>query len=90
MTTTRCPQCAGVGQIEDVPSPLPSVRDALEFRREQYGKRANQWALDLGMANTNYSEFVHGRRRLPLTARIKAYELGVPAAILLQNEDTTT
>lgn len=79
-----CPQCAGTGKIEDYDSHLPPLIDAMEFRREQYGWTAMKMAEKLGLKRSHYSEFVRGKRRLPLEARIKAHELGVPAKVLLQ------
>lgn len=61
-----------------------SLVDAMEFRRDQYDLTAAQFAAILGMASTHYSDFVSGRRNLPLNARIRAYAIGVPAEVLLQ------
>lgn len=84
-----CYQCAGTGEVEDYESYTPPLVDAVELRREQYGWNASKMAAKLGLTRGNYSEFVHGRRGLPLAARINAYALGIPASILLQPQDKT-
>jgi len=63
---------------------LPSIIDMLEFRRDQYGVTAKDWAFILGISAQHYSEFVNGRRELPKKAMGKAYEYGVPAEALFQ------
>lgn len=79
-----CPNCGGSGEVEDFESHLPPVVDALEFRREQYGWTRMRMAAELGLGKSHYSEFVSGKRGLPLSARIKAHQIGVPAQVLLQ------
>lgn len=64
--------------------PLPSVIDAMEFRREAYGLSCRQWSAVLGMQQSHYSEFVNGKRELPKSAMVEAYAYGVPAECLLQ------
>lgn len=64
--------------------PLPTIVSALEFRREQYGLRQREWSVLLGIPHTNYCDFIHGRRDLPVGARERAFGLGVPAEVLLQ------
>jgi len=61
-----------------------SIPDALEFRREQYGLKAREFAAILGMTPSHYSEVVCRGRNLPLNARIRAFAIGVPADVLLQ------
>jgi transcriptional regulator with XRE-family HTH domain len=63
---------------------LPSVKVAVEFRREQYGWTQAKMALKLGMQKSHYSEFIKGKRKLPFSAIKKAYKLGVPAQVLLK------
>lgn len=63
---------------------LPSIIDMLEFRRDQYGITAKDWAFILGISAQHYSEFVNGRRELPKKAMGRAYEYGVPAEALFQ------
>jgi transcriptional regulator with XRE-family HTH domain len=67
---------------------LPSLIDAVEFRRCQYGWSQNRMAQELGLTRGHYSEFISGKRGLPLQARCRAYALGVPADVLLQVELT--
>lgn len=61
-----------------------SLIDALEFRRDQYGLKASEFAAILGLTPPKYSEIVNGARNMPLNARIRAYAIGVPAEVLLQ------
>lgn len=70
---------AQIGKACDV-----SLIDALNFRRDQYGLKNAEFAAILGMTATHYSEFVNGKRNLPLNARIRAFSIGVPAEVLLQ------
>lgn len=59
--------------------------EALEFRREQYGLNRAQFAFVLGLSRSHYSEFVSGKRALPIKSLAKAYAIGVPANALLAN-----
>ena len=61
-----------------------SLPDALEFRRDQYGLKAAEFAAILGLTPPKYSEVINGKRNLPLNARIRAFAVGVPAEVLLQ------
>lgn len=69
-------------------SALPTVIDAMEFRREAYGLDCRQWAAVLGMAPSHYSEFINGRRQLPKRAMTNAFAYGVPAEALFQTRPT--
>lgn len=64
--------------------PLPSVPEALEFRREQYGWTREMMAFAIGLSKGHYSEVINGKRQLPLNATRHAYSIGVPATVLLQ------
>jgi len=59
------------------------VRDAVEFRREAYGFTQKQMAEVLGIPCSKYSEFKNGKRRLPRSALIRAWVVGVPAESLI-------
>jgi len=63
---------------------LPSPIAALRFRIEQYGWTDRRFAKAIGMSPSHFSEVLHGKRRLPLTAMRKAVLLGVPGHVLLQ------
>jgi antitoxin component HigA of HigAB toxin-antitoxin module len=63
---------------------FPSIIDAVEFRRDQYGFKRWQWAAMLGMSPPHYTDFIKGRRNLTLKHAARAYELGVPADALFQ------
>jgi len=63
--------------------PRPTIPDALRFRADQMGWNQSQMAAKLGMGRSHYSEVLSGKRPLPLPAIRKAYELGVPARVLI-------
>lgn len=67
---------------------LPTIRAALEFRREQYGWTRMAMAKALGLGRGHYSEIMQGKRGLPYRAACKAFEIGVPADVLLQTRKT--
>lgn len=70
---------AQIGKLCDV-----TISGALEFRRDQYGLKAREFAAILGLTASHYSEIISGRRSMPLNARIRSFAIGVPAEILLQ------
>jgi len=63
---------------------LPSVVDAIEFRRDQYGWYKADMARALGLNPSHYIEFLKGERGLPINAMRNAYSIGIPAKVLLQ------
>lgn len=67
---------------------LPTIREALEFRREAYGWTQAKMASALGLHGSHYSEIIRGRRRLPVNAMKAAFEIGVPPEVLLQTPKT--
>ena len=67
---------------------LPSIRSALEFRREAYGWTRTRMAQAIGIGKSHYSEVISGKRALPYKAACRAFEIGVPAEILLQTRKT--
>lgn len=64
---------------------VPSIPDALEFRRDQYGWTKKEMASHLGIQYSHYTEVLSGKRRLPLKGRIKAFKMGVPPIVLLNS-----
>ena len=64
---------------------LPSVVDAVEFRRDQYQLTQAQWAKVIGTSASHYSEFASGKRGLTLFQAAKCFQFGVPAECLFQN-----
>jgi len=65
---------------------LPSVIEAVEFRREQYGLTQKEMAKILHWGQSHYSEFVNGKLTMPKHVMAQAYEIGVPASCLFQVE----
>lgn len=61
-----------------------NIPSALEFRRDQYGLSQQEMADILGIEASHYSEIIHGKRELPKAAMCRAYDIGVPASVLLQ------
>ena len=66
--------------------PTGSLPDALEFRRDQYEITQKQFAAILGLQNSHYCEVINGKRRLLIGAVKRAYAIGIPADILLQQD----
>lgn len=66
------------------PVKIPSVADALEFRRYCYELTAGEFANILGLCPSHYSEIVSGKREITKRAMKRAFAVGVPAAVLLQ------
>lgn len=60
------------------------IIEALKFRAEQMGWNDTQLAAKLGLSRSHMSEILCGKRRLPLEATKAAFQIGVPAKILLQ------
>jgi hypothetical protein len=58
--------------------------DAVEFRRNAYKLTQGAWAFVIGVQPSHYSEFVNGKRALPVVAMGKCFEYGVPAEVLFQ------
>lgn len=60
-----------------------SLTDALEFRRDQYGLSAKEFAMLINLSQSHYSEVIHGLRDLPIKSVKRAFAIGVPAEVLL-------
>lgn len=60
--------------------------DAVEFRQEQYGWNDKKMAAMLDLSPPHYSEFKSGKRGLPINSIRKAYAIGIPASVLLQDD----
>lgn len=65
-------------------STLPSIPEALVAYIKEHGLKHYQMAALLGVPKTHFSEVIHGKRLLARGAMAKAYKLGIPADILLQ------
>jgi antitoxin component HigA of HigAB toxin-antitoxin module len=63
---------------------IPTIVEALKFSARAMGLKQYEMAALLGISSARYSDVMHGRRQLPLSARKKAFALGIPAEILLQ------
>lgn len=57
--------------------------DAIQFRQEQYGWNDSKMAAMLDLSRPHYSEFKSGKRGLPIASVRKAYAIGIPASVLL-------
>jgi len=64
----------------------PSVSEALEFRQVEYGWSQRRMAKALGICGSHYNEILQGKRSLPYSAACRAYDIGVPAEILLNSK----
>ena len=67
-------------------SKMPSVSEALEFRRQQYGLSRSEWAYVLGTTPSHYSEVENGKRTLSKKSMARAYAFGVPPSVLFQTD----
>lgn len=63
---------------------MPSIIEAVEFRREQYGLTKRDWAKVIGMRPSHYTEFTQGKRGLPMKPAAKCFQFGVPAELIFQ------
>jgi antitoxin component HigA of HigAB toxin-antitoxin module len=63
---------------------LPSIVDAVEFRRDAYQLTQRDWAKVIGISESHYSEFVSGKRNLTLKQAANCFSFGVPAECLFQ------
>ena len=63
---------------------LPSLIDAVEFRRDAYGLTQRDWSKVIGISQSHYSEFVNGKRALTLRQAARCFEFGVPPECLFQ------
>ena len=63
---------------------MPSIIEAVEFRREQYGLTKRDWAKVIGLTAGHYTEFTQGKRNLTLKQAAKCFQFGVPAELLFQ------
>ena len=63
---------------------LPTIPEALEFRREQYEWSKTKMAKELNIQLSHYCDVLAERRKLPLLATKHAFRIGVPASVLLQ------
>jgi hypothetical protein len=63
-----------------------SLVGAIEFRQDQNDWNDTKMAAMLDMGKTNFSEFKHGKRGLPINSIRKAYAIGIPASILLADD----
>lgn len=64
----------------------PRLFDAIDFRREQYGWTDAKMAAMLDLSPAHYSEFKNGKRGFPVNSIRKAYAIGIPASVLLQDD----
>lgn len=63
---------------------VPTIIEAIEFRRDQYGWDKYEMAKYLGMGYTHYTEMLIGKRTLSKKGMCRAYDIGIPAKIILQ------
>lgn len=63
---------------------LPTIAEALEFRIEQYGHSRKEAAKIIGIQQSKLSEYLSGKRRVPLAVLWKLHKYGLPANVLMQ------
>lgn len=64
-----------------------SIGSAIKFRQEQYGLSADEFAFILGSQRSHYNEIVNGKREISKAAMRRAFAVGVPATVLLQQSN---
>ena len=52
---------------------MPSIIEAVEFRREQYGLTKRDWAKVIGMRPSHYTEFTQGKKGLTMKQAAKCF-----------------
>lgn len=63
---------------------LPTIVEMIEFKRiDCYELNQTEFAKILGMSKSHYSEFIHGKRELPINSLRRAYAIGCSADVLL-------
>lgn len=62
-------------------TPLPA---ALDDCRQRHALSMAEFTALLGMQRTHMSDVMNGKRHLPIGATRRAYALGIPADVLLQ------
>jgi hypothetical protein len=63
---------------------LPTVVEAVEFRRNAYGLTCAEWAKVIDMTEVHYREFLFEMRDLNPRQMAKCFEFGIPATLLFQ------
>jgi len=69
--------------IANIPNEPKNSIDAIEFRRDQYGLTATEFAGLLGLTPSHYSEFKNGKSKLSLKNIKRAVAIGVPLTALV-------
>lgn len=63
--------------------PRPTIVSELRALQRHYKLNQSRMAEQLGLSRGHYSEVLSGKRGLPYRAACLAYNLGVPAQVLL-------
>lgn len=72
---------------EVYPIPLPTVSEAMKFRREQMGENQREISLRAGMSLNRWKHLESGKNEPSLPDARKLYAVGIPASVILQHND---
>lgn len=68
---------------EAYPIPLPTIPEAMLFRREQMGENQREISLRAGMSLNRWKHLESGKNEPSLPDARKLYAVGIPASVLL-------
>jgi antitoxin component HigA of HigAB toxin-antitoxin module len=66
------------------PIPLPTIPEAMTFRREQMGENQREISLRAGMSLNRWKHLESGKNEPSLPDARKLYAVGIPAEVLLR------
>lgn len=62
---------------------IPTIVEAIEFRREAYGWAKAKMARELRLSPYQYDRILARKAKLPFASACHAYRVGIPAQVLL-------
>jgi antitoxin component HigA of HigAB toxin-antitoxin module len=68
---------------EAYPIPLPTIPEAIKFRREQMGENQREISLRAGMSLNRWKHLESGRNEPSIADARKLYSVGIPASVIL-------
>ena len=68
---------------EKYPIPLPTIPEAMLFRREQMGENQREISLRAGMSLNRWKHLESGKNEPSLPDARKLYAVGIPASVIL-------
>jgi hypothetical protein len=68
---------------EAYPIPLPTIPEAMKFRREQMGENQREISLRAGMSLNRWKHLESGKNEPSIADARKLYAVGIPASVIL-------